>query len=155
MFDFSDLKAAAVNNNNSSSGKTPSYKLPIEEARVAVKIGDGNKKPAADGSQALTLTIGRVIIALDAIEPKATRVNATAAQVDLFTNKLHGLLEAGLFDEAIKAAQAKADPANKKKKATAPTAEELKFITPTGVDMTDIPKEEPEEEPEEKMNTLL
>ncbi len=115
-FDFSALTAQAVANNNSGkSYTTPSYLLPIEDARKAVKIKDGNKVAKEDGSQALTLTIGRIKIALDAIAPKATRINASKEQVEAFTEQLRAGLEAGAFDKAIVAAQAKANPDNKVK----------------------------------------
>ena len=143
MFDFSQLAAVAVANNNSKgNGKTPSYLLPLEEARAAVKISDGNKKANEDGSQALTLTIGRVTIALDAIAPKATRVNATAEQVEAFTATLQAALEAGAFDEAILAAQHKANPANRKAKAEVATTGELVEGAPDGVDLDALDAEE-------------
>lgn len=142
-FDFSALAAQAVNNNNSKSGgATPSYLLPIEEARKAVKIKDGNKVAKEDGSVALTLVIGRVTVGLDAIAPKATRVNATQEQVEEFTAQLQAALDAGAFDEAIKAAQDKANPANKvasakaAMEATEEAAEEGEV--PEGLDLEEL-----------------
>jgi hypothetical protein len=142
MFDFSQLAASAVANNNSKgAGRVPSYLLPIEEARAVVKISDGNKKPAEDGSQAITLTIGRVTIALDAVAPKATRINATAEQVEAFTATLQAAVDAGAFDEAIVAAQTKANPANRK--VAAPTTSgELVEGAPDGVDLEALDAEE-------------
>lgn len=134
-FDFGALAAQAVNNNNAKSGgATPSYLLPIEEARKAVKIKDGNKVAKEDGSQALTLVIGRVTIALDAVAPKATRINAAADQVEAFTATLQEALEAGAFDEAIVEAQAKANPANKVKVAKEAMEADAQE-TPEGVDL--------------------
>jgi hypothetical protein len=131
-FDFSALAASAVaNNNTKSGGAVPSYLLPLEEARKAVKIKDGNKIAKEDGSQALTLTIGRVIINLDAIAPKATRVNATADQVEEFTAQLQAAVDAGAFDDAIVEAQAKANPANKQHLVEA----EREEGAPEGVDL--------------------
>lgn len=142
-FNFAELALSAVANNNAKgNGRTPSYLLEIEEARKAVKIGDGNKKAAEDGSQALTLTIGRITIALDAIAPKATRVNATAEQVEGFTAQLRAALEAGAFDEAIVAAQAKANPANKVATTKAALEEALVEGAPEGVDLGELPEEE-------------
>ena len=134
-FDFSALAAQAVANNNSkSAGATPSYLLSIEDARKAVKIKDGNKKPAEDGSQALTLTIGRITIALDVIAQGATRVNATADQVEEFTAQLQAALDEGVFDTAITAAQAKANPANKVKVAKEALEADAQE-TPEGLDL--------------------
>lgn len=138
-FDFSALVASAVENNNSKSGgSTPSYLLPIEEARKAVKIKDGNKVAKEDGSQALTLTIGRITIGLDAVAPKATRINATAEQVEQFTAVLKEALDAGAFDEAIIAAQAKANPANKVAAAKEAIVEADAQETPDGVDLDEL-----------------
>lgn len=136
-FDFSALASAAVANNNSKTGSSvPSYLLPLEEARKAVKIKDGNKTAKEDGSQALTLTIGRITIGLDAIAPKATRVNATADQVEAFTEQLQAALEAGAFDDAIIEAQAKANPANKVASAKEALVEaEREEGAPEGVDL--------------------
>lgn len=144
-FDFGALSLAAVANNNAKgAGRTPSYLLAIEDARKAVKIGDGNKKAAEDGSQAITLTIGRITIALDAVAPKATRVNATAEQVEAYTAKLQEALEAGVFDEAIVAAQFKANPANKVATAKAAMEEAVVEGAPEGVDLEELPSEEEE-----------
>lgn len=140
-FDFSALAASAVANNNSKSGgATPSYLLPLEEARKAVKIKDGNKVAKEDGSQALTLVIGRITIALDAIAPKATRINATAEQVEGFTATLTEALEAGAFDEAIVEAQAKANPANKVKVAQEAMEADAQE-TPEGLDLDALEEE--------------
>lgn len=109
-FDFSALAEAAVSNNFSrSSSRTPMYQLSIEEAREAVKIKDGNKKANEDGSQALTLTLGKHTLGLDVIKPKATRINATADQVEAFTEQLRAAINEGAFDDEIVAAQSKAE----------------------------------------------
>lgn len=114
MFDFSALASQAVAHNNTrTGGNTPSYLLDIDAARLAVKIKDGNKVAKEDGSQALTLVIGRITIALDVVAPKATRINCSADQVEAYTAQLQAGLDAGAFDEAIVEAQAKANPANK------------------------------------------
>ena len=142
-FDFSALAATAVSNNNSKSGgNTPSYLLPIEDARVAVKIKDGNKVAKEDGSQALTLVIGRITVALDVIAKGATRVNATADQVEAFTEQLQAALDAGAFDEAIVAAQAKANPANKVKVVKEALEEADREEAPEGVDLDALESEE-------------
>lgn len=99
--------AVAQNFNRSAPQRTPIEDLSIDEARALVKVGDGNKKPAADGSKALVLRLGKVLVGLDAIAPEATRVNATAEQVAEFTTVLEAELKAGTFDAAIAAAQVK------------------------------------------------
>jgi len=135
-FDFSALASQAVANNNSRSGSaTPSYLLTIEEARKAVKIKDGNKVAKEDGTVALTLTIGRITVALDAVAPRATRINCSADQVEAFTEQLQAGLDAGAFDEAIVAAQFKANPANKVKVAKESLEDPIAEQAPEGVDL--------------------
>lgn len=117
-FDFSALEAAAVTNNfTKGSTRTPIYALSIEDARAKVKVKDGNKKPKEDGSVALTLTFGKRTLPLDVIKPKATRINATAEQVEQFTSVLETAVAEGAFDEIIIAAQAEAEAAANKAKA--------------------------------------
>lgn len=135
MFDFSALAANAVSNNNSrAGGTTPSYLLALDDARKAVKIKDGNKVAKEDGSQAITLTIGRITISLDVVAPKATRINATADQVEGFTAQLQEALDGGAFDSAIVEAQAKANPANKVKVAVEALEADAQE-TPEGIDL--------------------
>lgn len=131
------LAQFAVNNNNAKgTTRTPLYQLSIEDARAKVKIKDGNKIAKEDGSQALTLTIGKHTLSLDVIKPKATRVNAAADQVEEFTSALQAAVDAGEFDEAIIAAQAKADPANKPAEAPVETGDEgEEEEAPEGVDL--------------------
>lgn len=139
-FDFSALAAQAVANNNSNkSSTTPSYLLSIEDARVAVKIKDGNKVPKEDGSQALTLVIGRITVSLDAVAPKATRINADKNQIEAFTEQLRTAIDAGAFDEAIIEAQAKGNPANRVAsiKAELETVEDA-VETPEGLDLEEL-----------------
>ena len=107
-FDFGALAQAAVKNNYAS--KTPLYELPVEKARAFVKIKDGNRKPAENGSQALVLTLGRFNLGLDIIAPNATRVFATAEQIEQYTAVLQEAIDSGAFDEEIKLAQLKSDP---------------------------------------------
>jgi hypothetical protein len=112
VFDFSALQAFAVTNNFSQSrGGVPVYDLSIEVARAKVFIVDGNKVPAEDGSQALTLKLGKRKVSLDAVKKGATRINASAEQVEAFTAALTAALAAGAFDEAIRATQAAAKQA--------------------------------------------
>lgn len=112
QFDLSALAAFAVTNNFSQSrGGVPVYELSIEDARAKVFIVDGNKVPAEDGSQALTLKLGKRKVALDAVKANATRINATVDQVPTFTETLKAALAAGAFDAAIRDTQAAAKKA--------------------------------------------
>lgn len=128
MFDFSQLAQFAVSNNFSQSrGGVPVYELSIEDARAKVQVVDGNKVPNEDGSQALTLKLGKRKVSLDAVKKGATRINATAEQVEGFTATLKAALEAGAFDEAIKATQEAAKQAVEDAKAKGTTV-----VTETG-----------------------
>jgi hypothetical protein len=115
-----DLALFAVKNNN-APGSTPMYELDMEEARYRVNVKDGNRVPKIDGSRSLTLTIGKIVMALDVIKPRATRINATKEQADAFTETLYAAVEAGKFDDAILEAQAKAR-ASAEKRGEAPVA---------------------------------
>lgn len=146
-FDFSALAESAVANNNTrGTSSVPSYLLDIDKAREAVKIKDGNKVAKEDGSQALTLTIGRITVSLDVIAPRATRINATAEQVEGYTAQLQEALEAGAFDSAIVAAQAKANPANKVAAAKEALEAPLVEGQPEGVDLDALEEEELEDD---------
>jgi organic hydroperoxide reductase OsmC/OhrA len=83
--------------------------------------------PNEDGSQALTLKLGKRKVGLDAVKPKATRINASAEQVAAFTETLLAGVQAGAFDEAIKAVQAAAKQAVEDAKAKGTTV-----VTETG-----------------------
>jgi hypothetical protein len=111
-FDFSALQAFAVSNNFSQSrGGVPVYELSIEDARAKVIVVDGNKVPNEDGSQALTLKLGKRKVSLDAVKKGATRINASKDQVEAFTATLVAALAAGAFDSAIVETQAAAKQA--------------------------------------------
>lgn len=142
-FNFEELVESAVANNNSKSGGvTPSYLLAIDEARAAVKIKDGNKVAKEDGSQALTVMIGRITISLDVIAPNATRVNATKDKVEAFTAKLQEALDEGVFDSAIVEEQNKANPANRVAKAKDALQREDAQETPSGLDLDALEESE-------------
>lgn len=96
---------ATANNYNRAATKTPVHELEIEAAREIVRVKDGNKKPKEDGSQALVLMLGKKTLKLDVIAKDATRVNATAEQVQEFTALLENGVKEGQFDVAIKEAQ--------------------------------------------------
>lgn len=104
---LADLKAFAVKNNNQSA--TPWYELPIEQARERIVIRDGNKVKKAD-EQALTLSISKRVLPLDAIQAGATRLNVSTDQVEAVTNILQDAIDAGEFDEAIVAVQTAGKP---------------------------------------------
>lgn len=114
VFSFESLAAFAVTNNFSSArGGKGLHELTIEEARAKVVVVDGNKVPAEDGSQALTLKLGKRKVSLEAVKAGATRINATKDQVEGFTATLLAGVAAGAFDAAIAEVQKAADPANK------------------------------------------
>lgn len=97
---------------------TPVYELPIEEARGKVVVKDGFRNKPEDGSQALTLTLGKITLKLDAVKPNATRIIATKDQVEEFTAILEAGVKAGDFDAAIVEGQAGAKAAAEKRAAT-------------------------------------
>lgn len=131
------LAAAAVANNfTAGNSRTPIYELSIEDARAKVKIKDGNKKPKEDGSQALVLGFGKKNLPLDVIKAGATRVNATADQVEQYTTILQEAIDNGSFDDTIAAAQLAAEEAaNAPKVVEETTEEEVVAEAPVGVDL--------------------
>lgn len=123
MFNFEALAQFAVSNNFAQSrGGVPVFDLSIEDARAKVVVVDGNKVPNEDGSQALTLKLGKRKVSLDAVKKGATRINATAEQVAAFTETLLAGVQAGAFDDAIKAVQAAAKQAVEDAKAKGTTS---------------------------------
>ena len=146
-FSFGELTAFAVVNNYTASprGGKPLHELSIEEARAKVVVVDGNKVPNEDGSQALTLKLGKRKVALDAVAPRATRINATKDQVEGFTATLLAGVAAGAFDAAIAEVQKAADPANKVatgKVATVESADDVGELEeeqlPEGLDLGEL-----------------
>lgn len=134
---LAQLAAAAVSNNYNTS-RTPIYELSIEEARAKVKVKDGNKTPNEDGSQALVLGFGRKNLPLDIIAPKATRINATAEQVEEYTSILQGAIDGGDFDEVIAAAQIEYEEAAKAPKVAPATEEVVVETASVGVDLSEL-----------------
>jgi len=136
---ISELAQFATANNYARKSSTPSYELGIEEAREAVKIKDGNRVKSEDGSQALVLTLGRITLALDVISKGATRVNATADQVEGFTATLQEAVDSGAFDTAIVEAQAKGKEAAERARANANAVVEVsEDEAPAGVDVDEL-----------------
>ena len=109
------LAQFAATTNNSKPASKAVHMLTLEEARTHVVIKDGNKKPV-EGSQALTLVLGKYVLGLDAIAPKATRINAPEDKVEEFTGLLQAAIDDGTLDESIVAAQAKAKATAEKPK---------------------------------------
>lgn len=104
LANLAQFAAAAATTQNV---RIPMEDLSIEEARAVVKVRDGNKKPNEDGSQALVLGFGKLVLSLDVIAAGATRVNANKEQVADFSAQLSAAVNEGAFDTAIVAAQAK------------------------------------------------
>ena len=98
-----DLQAAACGTKSTSA--VAFHSMSVEEARGSVVIKDGNRKPAVDGSQALTVTLGKHTLPLDCIKAGTTRLAVTAEQVEGYTEALNSVVSEGGFDEAIAAAQ--------------------------------------------------
>jgi hypothetical protein len=137
---LANLAAFAVSNNfSTASTKTRLFELSIEEARGKVVVKDGNRKPNEDGSQALTLNIGKYVLGLDVIAKGATRVNATKDQVADFSAQLLAAVKEGAFDSEIVAAQAKA-------KATAEAPPKAAKVVVEGEETTgeDVQSDKPE-----------
>ena len=107
---LAELAAFAVTTQSSSRSTTPMYELAIKEARKLVKIKDGNRKPSEDGSQALTVTLGRYTFGLDIIAAGASRITAAKDQVEQFTGILQAAIDEGSFDKEIEDAQLKSVP---------------------------------------------
>ncbi len=100
---IADIAAKAIG--TVRTGSTPFHAKTVEEARADVKVKDGNRKPSEDGSQNLTVVIGKHTLALDAIKAGTTRVAVTAEEVEGYTEALVAAVAEGLFDEQIAKAQ--------------------------------------------------
>lgn len=104
MITLADLQAAATGT-ATRSGAPAFHSVSVEEARSSVKVKDGNRKPAEDGSQKLTVVIGKHTLPLDCIKAGTTRVAVTAEQVEGYTEALLAAVNEGMFDEQIAKAQ--------------------------------------------------
>lgn len=120
------------------------FEITVEEARAKVVVRDGNKTPAKDGSQALTLALGKNKLSLEVIAAGATRVNATKEQVEDFTAQLLAAVQAGEFDAAIAAAQAEikatAEAPKKVKVATVVTSESGEAVQDAATEGAEVPE---------------
>lgn len=101
---LADLQAAATGT-ATRTGAPAFHSVTVEEARESVKVKDGNRKPAEDGSQKLTVVLGKHTLPLDCIKAGTTRVAVTAEQVEGYTNALLAAVAEGMFDAAIARAQ--------------------------------------------------
>lgn len=102
---LAELASAAVGTQSRRAAKVSFYSLPVEEARDSVKIKDGNRKPAEDGSQKLTVVIGKHTLPLDFIKAGTSRIAVSADQVEGYTAALQEAINDGSFDEVIAKAQ--------------------------------------------------
>lgn len=144
---LADLQAKAIGTQR--AGATPYHAKTVEEARTDVKIKDGNRKPAEDGSQALTVVLGKHTLPLDVIKAGTTRVVVTAEEVEGYTAALQEAVNSGMFDAAIEQAQvlgkaqaekAAANPRTRKPK-TVESVEET-----AGLDLDELDSLEGEED---------
>ena len=87
------------------SGAPTFYSVSVEEARASVKVKDGNRKPAEDGSKKLTVVLGKHTLPLNCIKEGTTRIGVSEDQVEGYTEALVNAVNDGLFDEAIEKAQ--------------------------------------------------
>ena len=136
---------AAKSNYTQANNRKRLWDLSIEEARAAVKVRDagkrdGNRNLAEDGSQALVLGLGRRYLSLDVISKGATRVNASADQVEAFSAVLLAAVEDGAFDDEIVKAQAAAkESAEQRATGVQTKAEEpAEVAAPDGLDLESI-----------------
>ena len=125
--------AEAATGTVSRGGRTPFYAVEVVEARSYVIIKDGNRKPAEDGSQKLTLVIGKHTLPMDCIKPGTSRIAVTVDQIEGYTEALEGALNDGLFDAAIVQAQALAKA--QAEKAKAPKAVAVEVEATEGLDL--------------------
>lgn len=145
---LSDLAAtASAKAYGTRTSVTPLHLDTIEGLRSRVVIKDSNKQLSEDGSQNLSLYVGRVKVSLDVIKKGAQFVTAQADQIEAYTEVLTNAVNAGDFDEALQAAAAKTDPANRKAKPEAPAvsdelavaeAETAEGAAPEGVDLDEL-----------------
>jgi hypothetical protein len=141
------LSAAATGTATRSASKA-FHTLTVEEARALVKIKDGNRKPTEDGSQKLTVIIGKHTLPLDFIKAGTSRIAVTADQVEGFTAAIQTEIDNGSFDDVIEKAQvlAKAQAekalANPVKRAPKVAASEVEGLDLNELDESNEPNEE-------------
>jgi hypothetical protein len=104
MITLAELQAVATGT-ATRSGAPAFHSVSVEEARESVKVKDGNRKPSLDGTQKLTVVIGKHTLPLDCIKAGTTRLAVTADQVEGYTEALLAAVAEGMFDESIVVAQ--------------------------------------------------
>lgn len=138
LADLAQFAATSQQNRNTVAVQD----LSVEDARSRVVIKDGFRVKPEDGSQALTLTLGKVVVSLNAVEPNATRLIVPKASVEEVTVVLQAAIEDGTFDDAIVEAQAASKEAAEKRAATQAAAkvegEEVVAEAPEGVDIDEL-----------------
>ena len=137
MITLQDLAAAATGTQARTNTVT-FYNVSVEEARASVKVKDGNRKPAEDGSQKLTVILGKHTLPLDCIKAGTTRVAVTAEQVEGYTEALLNAVNEGLFDESIVKAQELAKVAAEKAAANPRTRTAKPVVAPEDTDGLDL-----------------
>lgn len=128
-FDFAAFAVTASSNSSRVSIKD----LSVEEAREHVKVVDGNIKKPVEGFQGLTLKLGRVKVAMDALAPKASKIQVPEDQVEAATEAMLAEVMAGTLDTAIEEALTRLNEV----KAAAPDAG-----VPSDEDFEDFEEEE-------------
>ena len=120
-----EMLSAAATGSATRATSRAFHTLSVEEARGSVKIKDGNRKQAEDGSQKLTVIIGKHTLPMDCIKAGTSRIAVTADQIEGYTDAIQGLVDNGSFDEAIEKAQglAKAQYEKVTSRAAAPAPE--------------------------------
>ena len=84
------LQAAATGTATRAASRA-FHTLSVADARAEVKIKDGNRKPAEDGSMKLTIVIGKHTLPMDCIKAGTSRVAVEKDQVEGYTEALQGL----------------------------------------------------------------
>ncbi len=141
---FADIAARATGTTRSAS--TPFYKMSVEEARGQVKVKDGNRKPAEDGSQNLTIVLGKHTLPLDVFAVGTSRVSVTADEVGAYTEALIAAVNEGSFDVQIVKAQELAEiQANKPRAARKSAVVAVEATEGLDLDSLDAPEAVAEE----------
>ncbi len=140
---FADIAARATGTTRSAS--TPFYKMSVEEARGQVKVKDGNRKPAEDGSQNLTIVLGKHTLPLDVFAVGTSRVSVTADEVGAYTEALIAAVNEGSFDVQIAKAQELAEIQANKPRAARKPAVAVEATEGLDLDSLDAPEAVAEE----------
>ncbi len=140
---FADIAARATGTSRVAS--TPFYKMSVEEARGQVKVKDGNRKPAEDGSAALTVVLGKHTLPLDTFAAGTSRVPVTADEVVAYTEALIAAVKDGSFDVQIAKAQELAEIQANKPRAARKPAVAVEATEGLDLDSLDAPEAAAEE----------